>query len=53
MAMQAANGVPVGTTNSEVPYYETPVLTELGGVVDLTNGTAADDTADMATAKYW
>lgn len=50
--MTAASGGPVRVT-IEVPKYEAPELIELGGVVDLTNGTAADDTADMATAKYW
>jgi hypothetical protein len=33
--------------------YEPPRLDEMGDVVDLTRGTAADDTADMKTAKYW
>lgn len=33
--------------------YEPPRLDELGDVVDLMRGTAADDTADMQTAKYW
>lgn len=47
--MQAAGGTPI----IEVPEYETPELVEVGGVVELTNGTADDDTADMATAKYW
>ncbi|PWK83216.1 hypothetical protein C8D88_111101 [Lentzea atacamensis] len=50
--MMAARGGPAGAA-IDVPMYEAPELIELGGVVDLTNGTAADDTADMATAKYW
>lgn len=33
--------------------YEPPCLDELGDVVELTMGAAADDTADMATRKYW
>lgn len=33
--------------------YEPPRLDEMGDVVALTRGTAADDTADMKTAKYW
>ncbi|MGQ0838005.1 lasso RiPP family leader peptide-containing protein [Actinokineospora sp.] len=33
--------------------YEPPRLDELGDVVELTQGSAADDTADMQTAKYW
>lgn len=44
----------------EVPHdsesrvqYEPPTLDEIGDVVELTRGTAADDTADMKTSKYW
>lgn len=33
--------------------YEPPTLVEVGDAVDLTRGTAADDTADMNTARYW
>jgi hypothetical protein len=33
--------------------YEPPRLDEMGDVVELTRGTAADDTADAKTAKYW
>lgn len=40
------------STESEV-QYEPPTLDEMGDVVELTRGTAADDTADMKTAKYW
>ncbi|MGH3625656.1 MAG: lasso RiPP family leader peptide-containing protein [Sciscionella sp.] len=40
------------SSESEV-QYEPPTLDELGEVVELTRGTAADDTADMKTAKYW
>lgn len=44
----------------EVPHdsepqaqYEPPTLDEVGDVVELTRGTASDDTADMKTSKYW
>lgn len=33
--------------------YEPPRLDEVGDVVELTRGTAADDTADMKTSKYF
>jgi hypothetical protein len=33
--------------------YQPPRLDELGDVVALTKGQAADDTADMNTARYW
>jgi hypothetical protein len=33
--------------------YEAPTFVELGNVVELTKGDADDDTADMATARYW
>lgn len=32
--------------------YETPQVIELGGVVALTNGNGADDTADMNQYYY-
>jgi hypothetical protein len=41
-----------GVTDS-TQQYEAPQVIELGNVVELTQGTAADDTADQATAKYW
>ncbi|MEV6602788.1 lasso RiPP family leader peptide-containing protein [Kutzneria sp. NPDC051319] len=33
--------------------YQTPQVTDLGDVTELTLGTAADDTADMNTARYY
>jgi hypothetical protein len=50
-AIVAAAAILVGVQPGAV--YEPPRLDELGDVVTLTNGTADDDTADMATAKYW
>ena len=52
----AASAITEGTASEvehKVAFYEPPTLDELGGVVELTRGTAADDTADMTTAKYW
>ena len=50
-ACMAASAFP-SSSESEV-QYESPIRDELGDVVELTMGTAADDTADMKTAKYW
>lgn len=33
--------------------YEPPELTDLGEVTELTLGSAASDTADMNTARYY
>jgi hypothetical protein len=33
--------------------YEPPELTDLGEVTEFTLGNAADDTADMNTARYY
>jgi hypothetical protein len=37
----------------DVQSYEAPQVTDLGDVAEVTLGTAADDTADMNTARYW
>lgn len=57
--MPAAHGTPsVSQHRKEVmdvdtESYQTPQVTDLGDVTELTLGTAADDTADMNTARYY
>lgn len=43
----------VQSSSESQVQYEPPTFDELGDVVELTRGTAAEDTADMKTAKYW
>lgn len=37
----------------ETQAYEPPALVELGDVAEFTLGSAAHDTADMNTARYY
>jgi hypothetical protein len=40
------------SAQTKKPYIR-PQLTKLGKVREVVLGTANDDTADMATARYW
>lgn len=49
------DGIKTGTGPSSENgqlQYETPTFVELGGVVELTNGSGEDDTADMKRYYY-
>lgn len=53
MTISAVPGSSVPSGAEPQGQYEPPRLDEVGDVVELTRGTAADDTADMKTSKYY
>lgn len=48
--MQAGMLTPSGSNATAI--YQTPQVIELGDVVELTNGSSHDDTADMGSYYY-
>jgi hypothetical protein len=53
MTASAVSSSSVPSKSESQVKYEPPRLDEVGDVVALTRGTAADDTADMKTSKYF
>ncbi|MGH3451175.1 MAG: hypothetical protein ACRDQW_10700 [Haloechinothrix sp.] len=50
--MQEEHKVAAGPDRSDTPVYVPMVLVDAGDVVELTNGTTSNDTADRK-AYYW